>query len=160
MRRKPITVVTMATSPKSPGTSRRASTMMYTRFRKNCAPCAAAVTSPLEIVRCLRFPRRWSVAKCRSETLVAGGVTEGAAQVTSLFIASERSTLITSAGLGEIVGHALRLPDTKLVRRSAYRQLRDDRIHHFFNTDSGGRAPIITALIEKSFQNRRHNLLL
>ena len=39
-------------------------------------------------------------------------------------------------------------------------QLSDDRFHHFFNTDCSGRAPIVAALIEKSFQKGRDDLFL
>src|SRR5436305_4518919 len=39
-------------------------------------------------------------------------------------------------------------------------QLRHDRIHYFLNTDCGGRASIVAALIEKLLQKWRDNFFL
>jgi hypothetical protein len=56
------------------------------------------VISPLEIVRCLRFGKRWSVPKCRSNGS-SGKITEDAVGATLLFTVLERSTLTALASL-------------------------------------------------------------
>ena len=140
-----MTVVTMATSPKSCGRSSLASAMMYARLRKNWIPCAVTVTSPLEIVRCLRFASRCSVAKCFSEPPAAGDLAEGTAHVTSFFTALETSTAITT--------HLTRVNNQRF-------QLRYDGIHHSLNADRGRRISIVAALIEKLFQKGRNNSFL
>jgi hypothetical protein len=62
--KKLVTVVTIATSPKSRGVSSLARIMVETMLSRNFAPCADIVTVPLEIVCPLRLFRRWSVLKC------------------------------------------------------------------------------------------------
>src|SRR5579884_1432904 len=66
IQRKPVTVVTIAYSPKSRGVRSRAITMMEARFKRNWVACEPMVITVPDTVRPFRSSKRWSVRRCLS----------------------------------------------------------------------------------------------
>src|SRR2546425_1766611 len=65
-RMKPITLVTMATRPKSFGTSNLVKAITDRVLSANPAPCAVTDTAVLDRARFFRSPRRCRVSRCAS----------------------------------------------------------------------------------------------